>query len=436
MNFRPQQFQGRSVAIVSGVRTPFAKAGTKLAKMSAVDLGVLALKEALAEADIRSDQVDHVVIGNVAQPADAANIARVIALYAGIPRSVPAFTVQRNCASGMESISQAALQIATGQADVVVAGGTENMSQIPLLFTEELKEVFFGVAMGKTPAKRLDALSRLKLNYLKPIIGIETGLRDPVSGLNMGETAENLAREFGISREEQDQFALESHQKAVAAKERLAEEITPAYVPPKFKDIVDHDLGPRENQTLEQLAKLKPYFDRKHGSVTVGNACPVTDGAAMMILMSEEKARAEGREILGVLRGVEFTGCDPSRMGLGPAFASPAVLNQAKLSLKEMALIEINEAFATQVMACIKAFGSKEFAQKQLGQSEAFGEVDPAKLNVNGGAIALGHPVGTSGTRLVLTILKELKRRNEQFGLATLCIGGGQGGAAVVERVA
>jgi acetyl-CoA acetyltransferase family protein len=436
MNFRPKDFNGKNVAIVSGVRTPFAKAGTDLANLSSVDLGVFAMQEAIAQAGIRPDEVDHVVVGNVAQPADAANVGRVIALYAGVPKDVPGFTVQRNCASGMESISQACTQIATGQADVVIAGGTENMTQIPLLFSEELKGIFFGVALGKTLGRKLGSLSKMKMKYLKPIIGIESGLRDPVSGLNMGETAERLVRDFGISRQEQDEFALKSHQKAIAGRERLKEEITPAYIPPKYKKIVDVDKGPRENQTIEQLAKLRPYFDRKHGTVTVGNACPVTDGAAMMVLMSEEKARAEGREILGIIRGIEFSGCEPSRMGLGPAFAGPAVLNAVGKEMKDMDLVEINEAFAAQVLACVKAFGSKDFAQKQLGRSDAVGELDPEKLNVNGGAIALGHPVGTSGTRLVLTILKELKRRNQQTGLATLCIGGGQGGACIVERAA
>lgn len=436
MNFRPKEINGRNVAIVSGVRTPFAKAGAGLQSLSAVDLGVFAAQEAIAQAGVAADEIDHVVIGNVAQPADAANVARVISLYAGVPKSVPAFTVQRNCASGMESLSQAAMQIATGHAEVVLAGGTESMSQIPLLFTEELKNIFFGVALGKTFARKMDALSRFRFKFLKPIIGLESGLNDPVSGLNMGETGERLARDFHISRHEQDEFALKSHKKAVAAKDKLREEIVPAYVPPKYKKVVDSDIGPRENQTIEQLAKLRPYFDRKHGTVTVGNACPVTDGAAMMVLMSEEKARAEGREILGIIKGVEFSGCEPSRMGLGPAYATPQVLKRAGYELSDMDLIEINEAFAAQVIACLKAFESKKFAEDQLGRSEAVGSVDESKLNVNGGAIALGHPVGTSGTRIVLTILKELERRGEGKGVATMCIGGGQGGACLVERAA
>lgn len=436
MNFRPKKIGGRSVAIVSGVRTPFAKAGMDLAPLSAVDLGVLAAKEAIAQAEILASAIDHVIIGNVAQPANAANISRVIALYAGVPKNVPAVTVQRNCASGLESISLGAVQIATGQADVCLVGGTESMSNIPILFQDKLKDVFFRFAFAKTPAQKIGALTKLKLASLKPVIGLEEGLRDPVSGLNMGETAENLARDFHISREEQDRFALASHQKAVAAREKLKEEIVPAFVPPAFKKPVDVDVGPRDGQTMEQLAKLRPYFDRRHGTVTVGNACPVTDGAAMLILMSEEKARAEGRPILGLIRSIEFSGCEPSRMGIGPAFASPMALDSAGLELRQMDLVEINEAFAAQVIACQKAFASDDFAQKHLGRNQAVGEIDPAKLNVNGGAVALGHPVGTSGTRLVLTALKELKRRNQQFALTTMCIGGGQGGACIIERVA
>lgn len=427
--------QERSVVIVEGARTPFAKSGSDLNKVTAVDLGVAAFKEAVARSGISSSDIQQVFIGNIGQPADAANIARVVALFAGVPKQVPALTVQRNCASGMEAISQGFHTIRHGEADVVLAGGTESMSQIPLLMGEELKNIFMGFAFAKSPGQRLQNLMKLRLKFLKPIIAIEVGLRDPVSGLNMGETAERVARDFHITREEQDLFALRSHQRAVAAKEKFKEEIAPLY-PAPFKKVIDGDVGPRDGQTLQALQKLKPYFDRRHGSVTVGNACPITDGACMVVMMSEDKAKAEGYKILGRVKSVAFAGCEPSRMGLGPVFASPLALKAAGLQLKDMDLIEINEAFAAQVLGCVKGFASKEFAQKHLGQSEAVGEIDPEKLNVNGGAIALGHPVGTSGARLVYTVLKELGRRNKQFGLATLCIGGGQGGACVVERVA
>lgn len=426
----------RNVVVVSGVRTPFAKAGAELASMGAVDLGVSALQEAIARANIKPSDLDHVYMGNIGQPADAANVARVVALFAGVPKNVPALTVQRNCASAMEAVSQAYWQIAIGEMDVVAAGGSESMSNIPLMFSDGLKNVFMGMAFSKNLIQKLGALSKFKAKYLKPTIAIQEGLTDPVSGLIMGLTAERIARDFGISRQEQDEFALKSHQKAVAAKEKLKEEIAPTYVSPKFKKAVIEDKGPRDGQSMEALSKLRPYFDRKHGTVTVGNSCPITDGACFLILMSEEKAKAEGYEILGRIKSVEFSGCDPARMGLGPVYASPKALDKAGYTLKEMDVIEINEAFAAQVLGCQMGFASKKFAQDNLGRSEAIGEVDTEKLNVNGGAIALGHPVGTTGARIILTTLYELKRQNKNLGLATLCIGGGQGGACVVERVA
>lgn len=435
MNFRPSKYSGRSVAIVGGARTPLAKAGTSLKTVGAVELGVLALQNAIADAGVELSEIEHVVIGNIAQPANAANIARVIGLYSGIPQNVPGVTVGRNCASGLESVAQAANQIATGQAEVVVAGGTESMSQIPLLFREKFKEVFFNFAFAKSLSARLAALTQFRLSYLNPIIGLQEGLTDPVSGMIMGMTGEQLARDWHIGRAEQDEFALWSHQKAVKAKDRLAEEIVPAFVAPRFK-AVENDDGPREDQSLERLGRLKPYFDRKHGTVTVGNACPVTDGAAMLVLMNEEKAKSEGYRIYGRIKSVEFTGCEPSRMGLGPAFASPRAMDEAGVSMENLDLIEINEAFAAQVIACEKAFESETFAKEKLNRTKAIGAVDRDKLNVNGGAIALGHPVGTTGTRLVWTLLKELRRRNKNIGLATMCVGGGQGGAAIIEAVA
>jgi acetyl-CoA acetyltransferase family protein len=425
----------RSVVIVEGLRTPFAKAGADLASVSAVDLGVTALQEVVARSGVSMETIDHIVIGNIGQPADAANIARVISLFAGVPRAVPAFTVQRNCASGMEAIAQAKRMIETGECDTVIAGGTESMSQIPLLMSDKMKAVFMQFAFAKTAGARLQALSQFRPAYLKPVIAIEVGLTDPVSGMNMGQTAERLALDFGISREEQDAFALASHQKAVAAREKLKEEIVPIYVGPSYKKVVENDVGPRDNQTIEALQKMKPYFDRRHGTVTVANACPITDGAAMVMMMAEEKAKAEGYPILGRVKSVAFAGCDPARMGLGPVFASPKALKAAGSTMAQMDLIEINEAFAAQVLGCLKSFASAKFREEHLSNTNLVSEIDPSRLNVNGGAIALGHPVGTSGARIVLTLLRELKRRGLHQGLATLCIGGGQGGACVVERV-
>lgn len=430
--------QDRDVVIVDGVRTPFAKAGTQLKTVHAADLGQTALKQLLTQTELDVDEVDEVIIGNTGNPSDAVNISRVVALRSGIPLKTSAYTVHRNCASALESVTSGYEKIRSGTMDVIVAGGTESMSQFPLLFTQQFSDVFGEFAFAKTMGKRLKALQKLKLKYLKPRIAVMEGLTDPFVGINMGQTAEILAKEFHLTREEQDKFALKSHQKAVAAQKegRLGEEITPVFIGPEYKEVVSQDVGPRENQTVEQLGKLRPYFDRRYGSITVGNACPVTDGAAMVLLMSREKARSLGYRPKAVIKGYAFAGLEPERMGLGPAYSTPIALKRAGVPLKEMGLIELNEAFAAQVMACEKAFASKRFAQEKLGLSEEVGEVDPDKLNVNGGAIALGHPVGATGTRLVLTLMKEMERRNEALGLATLCIGGGQGGAIVLEREA
>jgi acetyl-CoA acetyltransferase family protein len=435
----------REVVIVDGVRTPFVKAGTDLRTVRAQELGRVAMRELIERLDLAdgySDKarvkVDEVCVGNVGNPEDAANIARVVAMLGGLHKSISAFSVHRNCASGLEAIGQGFLKIGSGDKDVMLVGGTESMSNMPLIYNAEMTEFFARLMKAKTPMQKLGVFASFRPGWIfAPIIAIEKGLTDPFCGLNMGQTAEVLAREFGISREEQDAYALESHRKALVAQEsgKLAEEIVPIAVGPKYKTVIKEDMGPRKGMAIDQLKKLKPYFDKVNGTVTVGNACPITDGAAMLAMMSAEKARAAGYNVLGRVRAVEFYGLDPERMGLGPVFASAKALDKAGLTLKDMDLIEINEAFSAQVLAVIKAMGSKQFAQEKLGRSEALGEVDLSKVNVNGGAVALGHPVGASGARIVLTALKELKRSNKKYALATLCIGGGQGGAAVVERI-
>jgi acetyl-CoA acetyltransferase family protein len=337
----------------------------------------------------------------------------------------------------MEAVVQGAIKIKAGLADTVVVGGTESMSNMPLIYSDAMKDIFAGLMQAKTIGEKLSVLSKFRPQFLKPIVAIQEGLTDPVCGLNMGQTAELLAKEIGITREEQDQFALRSHQRAVQATEsgRLKKEISPIPIPPKYEKFLEEDYGPRKGQTLEALAKLKPYFDKVNGTVTVGNACPITDGSCMLILMNAEKAKAMGLKPLGKIRSFAFAALEPERMGLGPVYASPLALDYAGLTLKDMQVVEINEAFAAQVLACLKMFASKKFAQEKLNRSEAVGEIPDNVLNPNGGAIALGHPVGATGARLVLTALKEMQIKNYQFGLATLCIGGGQGGAVVVERI-
>lgn len=440
----------RDVVIVEGVRTPFAKSGTKFKTVHAAQLGQVALKELVARTNLDVDIVDEVIVGNTGSPSDAVNISRVVALNAGFPIKTSAVTVHRNCASALESITTGYERIKAGTMDTVVAGGTENMSQMPLLMPAAITGIIERLGSAKTTSARLAALwdwfkadlsqikemvttAPLAKTKYKPIITLAEGLTDPFVGINMGMTAEVIAKEFGIGRKEQDEFALRSHQKAVAAKARLAEEMTPLYLPPDYKETITEDIGPRENQTIEALAKLKPFFDKNTGSITAGNSCPITDGAAMVLLMSREKAEALGYKAIARIRGYAYAGLEPERMGMGPAYSTPIALKRAGLTMKDIGLVELNEAFAAQVMANQKAFDSEDFGKK-LGLSGKIGELRSDILNVNGGAIALGHPVGATGTRLVLTLMKEMKRRNTEFGLATLCIGGGQGGSIIIEN--
>jgi acetyl-CoA C-acetyltransferase/acetyl-CoA acyltransferase len=421
------------VAILEGARTPFVKAFGPLASVPAQELGRIAALGALGRAGLRPEQVDQVVFGNVAPPPEAANIARVIALTAGVPPDRIAHTVQRNCASGMEAITTAAQLIQLEEARLVLAGGTESMSRIPLFYNEEAVANYHRLERGKTFWQRLKALLRFRLRNFKPVVGVKLGLTDPVSGLIMGETAEVLVQDFGLTRQEQDIYALESHRRAVDAQRRgvLAEEIVPVPAEVAGQE-VRADVGMRPDLTLEALAKLRPFF-KKDGTVTVGNSSMITDGAAAVVVMPGAQARAEGRTPLGYLRGFAYAGCAPERMGMGPVYATAKLLAKMKLSLTDVDLVELNEAFAAVVLANERAFASDDFARKHLGRETALGALARDRLNVNGGAIALGHPVGATGTRLVLTLLKELRRRKLRRGLATLCVGGGQGAALLLE---
>jgi acetyl-CoA C-acetyltransferase/acetyl-CoA acyltransferase len=421
------------IAIVDGVRTPFAKVFGPLAPLPAQELGRIAAVGVLDRSQFAPERIDQVVFGNGAVPPEAPNPARVIAIRAGIPLDRIAHTVQRNCASGLEAVTTAAQLLQLGEAEAVLAGGTESMSQIPFLFSSDAAQRFIDLNKSKAWKERLMTFAGFRPRHFAPVPAIKIGLTDPVCGLLMGETAEILADDFGIDRAEQDQFALASHLRASAAQKecRLSEEIVPC----RHESLaapVEKDIGPRSNQTLEALAKLPPFF-RKNGTVTVGNSCSVTDGAAAVILMSGSGARSDSRRILGHLRGYAYAGCDPKRMGLGPVFAIHKLLNKTGIDFKDIELFEINEAFAAQVIACLRAMASPDFCRTQLGRAKPIGDIDPATLNVNGGAIALGHPVGATGTRLVITLLKELGRRKKRWGVATLCIGGGQGGAVLLE---
>jgi len=428
----------RAAVIVAGARTPFVKAWGAFRRVPAKELGRIAASEALARACVDPAELDEVIFGNIASPADATNIARVIALRSNVPRSVPAHTVNRNCASGIQAVVDAALLITSGQANLVLAGGVESMSQIPFLYLPETQDLFLKAMRAKSASARLGVFLKLRPRSFRPVVALEVGLTDPVAGLNMGETAEVLAKRYQIGREEQDQLALESHRRAAKATAslRFREEIAPVFLPPRYGEVVADDIGFRAGQSLEALAKLKPVFDRRFGTVTAGNSSQITDGAAALVLASEERAREAGYPVLGRIRSWAFAGCDPAAMGMGPAYATPLALRRGGAEFRDVSLVEINEAFAAQVIACERAFASREFAEKELGWSHPIGTLDRELTNVNGGAIALGHPVGCTGARLVLTLCVEMTRRGKDLGLATLCVGGGQGAAILIEKAA
>jgi acetyl-CoA acetyltransferase family protein len=422
-----------ALAVLAGVRTPFAKSFGALANVPADQLGRVAVEAVLPRASIRPADVGELVFGNVAGQPDASNIARVIALRSGLPEDRVGHTVNRNCASGMEAVFSAWHILSEGRADTIVAGGAESMSNVPLLYNRAARDFFLDWKRAGFWGKLGLVFRRLRPGLFKPVAALELGLTDPICGLNMGQTAEVLAKEFGITRAEQDQFALVSHQRAVAAWKRgfFADEVVPVPAELNGGVPVAMDTGPRSNQSLEALAKLKPIFDRANGTVTPGNSCPITDGAAALVLTPADKL--QGQRPLGYIRDYALAGCDPRRMGLGPVFAIHKLLRKTGMRLADFELLEINEAFAAQVLACKKAMASDDFARRELGDDKSIGELDLDRLNVNGGAIALGHPVGASGARLIITLLRALKERGVKRGLAALCVGGGQGAAVWVE---
>ncbi|MBI4041029.1 MAG: thiolase family protein [Deltaproteobacteria bacterium] len=421
--------------LIDGLRSPFVKSGSKLNDVPAHELATVVVRDLLAKLDLSADVVDEVIFGNISQSSDAANVARVIALNAGLPFSIPAHTVVRNCASGMEAISEACDRIHLNESEVIVCGGVESMSNIPLIFPKNYTNFLAEWMKAKSWVQKLKTLSSFRLSMFSPRVALLEGLTDPFCGLSMGHTAEVLAREWNISRKAQDEYALQSHRLAVKAGQdgKFLDEMTPFYLPPKYDEVIQEDIGPRSQQSMEQLSKLKPVFDKYYGSVTAGNSCQITDGAVAAVIMSSEKAASLGYEPLATVKSHAAVGTDPKRMGLGPVFAMHKALQKANLQLSDMELIELNEAFAAQVLAVCNACESEKFAKEKLGLDAPLGNIRKEILNVNGGAIALGHPVGASGARLVVTLAKEMKRRHLRYGLATLCVGGGQGAAMILE---
>ncbi len=420
-------------AVIAGCRTPFVRAGTSFSRLTAIDLGRHAVTELLARSQLPPDIVDHLVYGTVVHDAQAPNMAREVGL-ATLPKDVPAVTVSRACASANQAISDGVNLIEGGYAGVVIAGGAECLSRIPILASDRLSRTLVSASRARTLGARLRTFARIRPRDLVPVA---PAIAEYSTGETMGAAAERMAKENGIAREDQDRWALGSHRKAHAGTEdgRLAAEIAPVYVPPQYRDTVERDIGIRPDTSLEALSGLRPVFDRRFGSVTAGNASPLTDGASAVLLMSPGRARELGVEPLGYIRSYAFTALDPGAQLLqGPAYAAPVALDRAGLTMADIDLLEMHEAFAAQVLSNLQAWDSETFCREELGRSGRVGHPDPEAINVIGGSIAIGHPFGATGGRLTITLLNELRRRDGQFGLVTVCAAGGLGFAMVLER--
>ena len=425
---------GRRVAIVTGCRTPFMRSGSEFSNLTSVDLGTLAVREVMNRSGLEPEQVDHVVYGTVVHSVFAPNIAREVTLRAGLHARVPAYTVSRACASSNQAITSGAEIIERGHADVVVTGGAESLSDIPILFSKEMRDRLVKLSKARSLGDRLKAFAKFSPKELAPQA---PAIAEPTTGESMGESAERMAKENGIPREEQDRWALRSHQLAAKGTEdgRLTAEMFPVFVPPKYDKSVDRDNGIRTDTSFEKLASLKPVFDRKYGTVTAGNSSPLTDGASALVLMSEQRAKELGHEPLGYIRSWAYTALDPHDQLLqGPAWAVPIALDRAGITMQDVDLWEIHEAFAAQVLSNFQALDSDEFARRELGRDRKVGLIDEDRINVMGGSIAIGHPFGATGARVTLTLLNEMKRRGAGIGLISVCAAGALGFAMVVER--
>ncbi|MEP6942921.1 MAG: acetyl-CoA C-acetyltransferase [Betaproteobacteria bacterium] len=423
------------VYVVDGARTPFLKARNRPGPFAASDLATQAGRALLKRMPFEPEQLDEVILGCASPSPDEVNIGRVVALRMGCGLKVPGWTVMRNCASGMQALDSAMTNIRAGRSSLVLAGGVDALSRAPLLYSEKMVLWFAAFSAAKTPAEKAATFLTLRpAEMLTPIIGIMKGLTDPIVGLLMGQTAENLAYRFGITRREMDEFAALSHRRVLAAQKagHFDREIVPLF--DVAGKLYATDDGVREDSTVENLAKLKPFFDRKYGNVTAGNSSQITDGATWLVLASEDAVARHSLPVLGTIVDSAWAGLDPAQMGLGPVYAATPILERHGLGLNDLDRWEINEAFAAQVIACTRAWASEDFCRTELGLDRALGELDTDKLNVDGGAIALGHPVGASGARIVLHLLRELEQSGGKRGMASICIGGGQGGAMLVER--
>ncbi|MCG8017469.1 MAG: acetyl-CoA C-acetyltransferase [Candidatus Thiodiazotropha sp. 'RUGA'] len=426
------RYVARNVFVVDGSRTPFLKARGKPGPFRASDLAVSAARPLLTRQTFAATELDEVIVGCIAPGPDEANIARIIALRLGCGDKVPAWTVQRNCASGLQAIDSAALDIASGRADLVLAGGTESMSHHPILLNQAMVAWLADWNRAKSVAAKSRQLAALRPQHLQLVIALLRGLTDPLAGLTMGQTAEKLAWRFQIDRAAMDHFAVRSHQKlAEAIDAGRLDEIEPIYS--NNGDLFETDDGLRRDSSVEKLANLKPAFDRPVGKVTAGNSAQITDGAAMLLLASEEAVEKHNLPVLGQVIDSQWSALDPTQMGLGPVHAMGSLLQRQQMDGEAIDYWEINEAFAAQVLACQTAWQDQDYMQQEVGLEQPLSAIPEEHLNVDGGAISIGHPVGASGARLVLHLLKTLQQRGATRGMASLCIGGGQGGAMLLE---
>ncbi len=428
-----EQASGHRVAIVAGLRTPFCKAGTEYAGFTSEDLGTAVVKELVVRSGVEPEEIDALVYGNVVPTVAAPNVAREIVLRGDLPRHIHATTVMRACASSTEATTSAANEIALGNSEVAIAGGVDCLSDVPILFSRSFSDALVTASKARNLPDRLKAFAAIRPKHLAPI---PPAIAERSTGQTMGQAAEVMAKLNGISREAQDAFAARSHQLAAAgiADGRIPAEIAPVYLPDQGRAICA-DNHVRSDSTLEALAKLKPVFDKKYGTVTAANACPITDGAAAILLMSEDKVKALGVEPLGYIVGHAYAAVDPNwQLLIAPTFAVSKVLDRCGLALKDMDLFDMHEAFAAQVLSNTQAIESRAFAQEHLGRDQALGEIDWDGFNVMGGSIALGHPFAATAARQMITVLHELKRRDGSLGLITQCAAGGMGAAMVLER--
>ncbi len=434
MSANQPAYPGRAVYVVDGCRTPFLKAEGKPGPFSASDMAHSAGRTLISRMPFAADAFDEVVVGCVMPGPDEVNIGRIISLRLGCGDTVPAWTVQRNCASGLQALDCAAQHISSGVSDLVLAGGTEAMSHAPLLFRESMVRWLGSWYKTRSFGQRMRVLSQLRPAYFAPIIGLLKGLSDPIVCLSMGQTAENLAYRFDISREQMDEHAVRSHMRlANAFDQGLMQEIDALY--DSKGNVYEQDTGLRRDSSVDRLARLRPAFDKPYGKVTAGNSAQITDGAAMLVLASEQAVEKYQLPILGRIVDCNWAGVDPAQMGLGPVNAATPLLQRNDMAMGDVDNWEINEAFATQVMACVAAWQDDDYCRNELGLDSAFGKLDESRLNVDGGGISIGHPVGATGARIVLHSLKVLQRTGGKRAVASLCIGGGQGGAMLLERM-